>query len=303
MQNIVNHGPRFAPLLLILPALVFVLSLLWSIVPAPAQVVGYYIGPPWDISACESLFHTTAPPCINGSVVGSVTFAGVSSTFTGSVTGSQVTSYTLSATGVPSISSLSDLNVGGSTFGITNGQVTSAAWQAYHFSGVADWGITVYQGPGPNDEAYYRDLITPQFLAAGFVDPAYGTWVNPKSFGIACARPGAPTCGEPIDLGSGNVFDQIADYETAGANKLSLIRYYNSFAMPDTYATSMGSNWRTNYDRYLHIINPSAIYGVEAERPDGAVITFTSNSGTYTPDSDVDLNADRFRQHMDLDRS
>ena len=44
-----------------------------------------------------------------------------------------------------------------------------------------------------------------------------------------------------------------------------------------------GSNWRTNYDRYLHIINPSAIYGVEAERPDGQVITFTSSSGTYTP--------------------
>ena len=59
-------------------------------------------------------------------------------------------------------------------------------------------------------------------------------------------------------------------------------------AMPDTYATSMGTNWRTNYDRYLHIII-SAIYGVEAERPDGPVISFTSSSGTYTPDSDVDL--------------
>ena len=95
--------------------------------------------------------------------------------------------------------------------------------------------------------------------------------------------------GEPIDLGSGNVFDQVTDYETAGQNKLSLIRYYNSMASQDTYATSMGTNWRTNYDRYLHIINPSAIYGVEAERPDGAIISFTSSSGTYTPDSDVDL--------------
>ena len=64
----------------------------------------------------------------------------------------------------------------------------------------------------------------------------------------------------------------------------------------------MGQNWRTNYDRYLHIINPSAIYGVVAERPDGQVISFTSNSGTYTPDSDVDLKLDRFRQHMDADR-
>ena len=104
-----------------------------------------------------------------------------------------------------------------------------------------------------------------------------------------CAQPGAASCGEPIDLGSGNVFDQVTDYETAGQNKLSLIRYYNSMATPDTYATGMGTNWRTNYDRYLHIINPSAIYGVEAERPDGQVINFTSSSGTYTPDSDVDL--------------
>ena len=92
----------------------------------------------------------------------------------------------------------------------------------------------------------------------GIMDtPAHiGHWTNPKSFGIACARPGAASCGEPIDLGSGNVFDQVTDYETAGQNKLSLIRYYNSMATPDTYATSMGVNWRTNYDRYLHIINP-----------------------------------------------
>ena len=116
-----------------------------------------------------------------------------------------------------------------------------------------------------------------------------GSWINPKSLGIACANPGAASCGEPIDLGSGNVFDQVTDYETAGQNKLSLIRYYNSMATPDTYATGMGTNWRTNYDRYLHIINPSAIAGVVAERPDGAFVSFTSNSGTYTPDSDVDL--------------
>ena len=42
--------------------------------------------------------------------------------------------------------------------------------------------------------------------------------------------------------------------------------------------------------------------GVVAERPDGAVISFTSSSGTYTPDSDVDLKLHHFRQHMDADR-
>jgi hypothetical protein len=92
-------------------------------------------------------------------------------------------------------------------------------------------------------------------------------------------------CGNPIDIGSGNKYEQVLDYETTGQNKLSLIRYYNSMATPDTSAVSMGRNWRTNYDRYLHIFS----YGIAAERPDGAVIGFSSNSGVYAPDSDVDL--------------
>ena len=79
--------------------------------------------------------------------------------------------------------------------------------------------------------------------------------------------------GDPIDLGSGNIYEQVTDYETAGQNTLSLIRYYNSMAMPDTFAVA-GRNWRTNFDRYLHIINPSAIYGVDGRAPDGAGCQF-----------------------------
>jgi YD repeat-containing protein len=84
------------------------------------------------------------------------------------------------------------------------------------------------------------------------------------------------------------MFYQVEDHATAGQNPLAFTRYYNSMATPDTLATAMGSNWRTIFDRYLHIINPSAIYGVTVERPDGGVISFSSNSGVYTPDSDVD---------------
>jgi hypothetical protein len=93
-----------------------------------------------------------------------------------------------------------------------------------------------------------------------------GQWTSLKSTGIACNayHQGAGSCGEPIDLGSGNVFDQVTDYETVGPNKLSLIRYYNSMSPPgSTSATSMGTNWRTNYDRYLHVYSA----GVVAERP------------------------------------
>jgi YD repeat-containing protein len=148
--------------------------------------------------------------------------------------------------------------------------------------------IQIYSLAGSDDYATNVDGSGNPVLAGVTVVPATGTWTNGKSLGIVCGKPGAASCGEPIDLGSGNMFYQVEDYATAGQNPLSFTRYYNSMATPDTLATAMGRNWRTIFDRYLHIINPSAIYGVTVERPDGGVISFSSNSGVYTPDSDVD---------------
>ncbi len=61
MRSIVNHGPRFAALLLFLPALVFVASLFWHIGQAPAQVQTYsYIGPAFNVPYCESFIRHSA---------------------------------------------------------------------------------------------------------------------------------------------------------------------------------------------------------------------------------------------------
>ena len=95
---------------------------------------------------------------------------------------------------------------------------------------------------------------------------------------------------DPVDIGSGNMSLSVPDYSTVGQNPLAFTRYYNSFTTPDTYAVALGSNWRHNFDRYLHIINPSAIYGVIAERETGQYVSFSSSSGTYTPDSDLDYS-------------
>ena len=97
-----------------------------------------------------------------------------------------------------------------------------------------------------------------------------GHWINPKSIGMACNayHSGAGSCGEPIDLGSGNVFDQVTDYETAGQNKLSLIRYYNSMAIAGHLRHQHGH-------QLAHQLRPLSAclilrhYGVVAERPDG----------------------------------
>ena len=59
------------------------------------------------------------------------------------------------------------------------------------------------------------------------------------------------------------------------------LKSINSFSV-----SLLGSNWRSNFDRYLHIFAA----GVIAERPDGQYIGFSSNSGVYTPDTDIDYS-------------
>jgi RHS repeat-associated protein len=289
MRNILHRGPRLAAFLLLSIPFVFMASLLWQIGPASAVSTYYYQGPAYTVASCGGAI------CVNGSVSGQITF-NVAAGYTGSVAQSGILSFNFSASGIGSVSSPGFFNTNPS-FSLTNGQITVWDFEPYSNNpGSPPWtsANTFYTGCGPGcgrDYGLVTDGVGNVTHEGSTNTPPLGTWsINPKTFGIACLNiPGVPTCGEPINLSSGNVFDQVTDYETAGQNKLSLIRYYNSFAMPDTYAVSMGHNWRTNYDRYLHIINPSAIYGVEAERPDGAVITFTSSSGTYTPDSDVDM--------------
>src|SRR5271154_2711430 len=153
MRNIVNHGPRFAALLLLLPPLLFIASLLWNIVPAPAQSQTYeYVGPPWDIPTCESITGQTAPPCSNGSVTASVTFKGVASGYSGTVPSSKIASYALNANGggIGSLSDISLLNTTGSTFTLSSGQIT--AWTLEAQTGTTGPFIQIEtQGNGGSD--------------------------------------------------------------------------------------------------------------------------------------------------------
>lgn len=100
------------------------------------------------------------------------------------------------------------------------------------------------------------------------------------------APPGSCTCGDPIDLGSGNVSEAITDYTTAGVNALAFTRYYNSRASSATYAQSLGGDWRDTYDRYLHIVSPTSVL---VEREDGQMLQFTLNGSTWQSDSDIHI--------------
>ena len=106
-----------------------------------------------------------------------------------------------------------------------------------------------------------------------------------KNIGDPCDIPGCAGVGDPINVSSGNVFEQVTDYESAGQNKLSYIRYYNSLSGPGTYVYTLGSNWRSNYDQYLQFPSDNLII---AERPDGQEITFNNTGGSWITDGDVD---------------
>jgi YD repeat-containing protein len=101
---------------------------------------------------------------------------------------------------------------------------------------------------------------------------------------------GGSSAGDPINTATGNLFEHVMDYTTAGQNPLQIIRYYNSFGYTRNLTpTIMGYNWRTNYDRYLYL-NSSVL--VVAQRPDGQAINFRCNvtSKVCSPDSDMDYS-------------
>jgi RHS repeat-associated protein len=237
-----------------------------------------YIGPAFSAAQCN--FWYSSPPCVDGSVTATITAAGISGGYTGTLYPSDITSWVVTAHGVTSLSTSNYLSYA-TYVSVNGGQVIGWALEAYQDSsfdlpyiGTADGGYDVTQLDN-----------TPTLY--GFVQPAtYGVWTNPKVLGKSCPNKGKPHCGDPIDIGSGNVFEQVTDYETAGQNKLSLIRYYNSMASVDTLATVFGSNWRTNYDRYLRLVSATE---VDAERLDGQVVSFILVGSTWTPDTDVDM--------------
>ncbi|MFZ3326176.1 MAG: DUF6531 domain-containing protein [Methylocella sp.] len=256
--------------------------------PAAAQATFSYIGPAWSTSECTSATGYSAPPCIDGSLTASVTL-NVGSGYTGHVPQSGIIAYALNGSGVGSLNSLGYLTT--SDFDLTSGQISNWLLQALQSDGIAnELALGTANGGSSYDRA--QRVVSSSTTAYGYiVHPPDGTWINPKILGKPWIIASGGCCaGDPISIGSGNLFEQVQDYATAGQNPLAFTRYYNSMATPDTYAVTMGQNWRTIFDRYLHIINPSAIYGVVAERPDGQVISFSSSSGTYTPDSDVDYS-------------
>jgi RHS repeat-associated protein len=98
---------------------------------------------------------------------------------------------------------------------------------------------------------------------------------------------GCPSVGEPINVANGNVYDSTTDYQTAGANRLSFVRYYNSLASQNVGPSILGSHWRSTFDRGIGIESASSVI---VTRQDGQVIRFVKTGMSWTTDSDINLS-------------
>jgi RHS repeat-associated protein len=106
-----------------------------------------------------------------------------------------------------------------------------------------------------------------------------------KANGAQSVSTGGCPCGDPISVGTGNLYEEVTDYSTTGPNQLGFTRYFNS-AGGNTLAVSLGGAWRSTYDRYLRLVSSS---NVTAERANGQQALFSLSGGAWTSDSDVDL--------------
>ncbi len=288
-----------------------VLTLIVSLLnPKPAQAATYhYYGPAWDLSQCAT--HCPTGTCVNGNVTGSVEFPGISIPADGWLYPASMGNWSIEATGIGTLGPSNRLN-GSTKFHFASGHLDGWTFSANYDSAGHNPVITTLGAiPGYYDSA---SVGSPSITSCGFVSPtggsvSFGQWIGPRMIGApqdykTCVPNPNPThdhpepdpnktCpdgliaqGDPVDISTGNVFEEITDYTTVGANPLAFIRYYNSMASDSTPATALGRNWRSNYDRYLRGVTSAE---VDAERPDGKIITFILVSGVWTPDTDVDM--------------
>ena len=100
---------------------------------------------------------------------------------------------------------------------------------------------------------------------------------NPKNNGKSC-----PTCGDPINPGTGNEYEIETDYTGSGAYPLQLRRYYNSL---DPVRGNMGSRWQSSYSQWLYIAPSNT--EVTVHRADGKGYTYTFTGTAWASDPDV----------------
>jgi YD repeat-containing protein len=105
---------------------------------------------------------------------------------------------------------------------------------------------------------------------------------SPKNNGFLNPKVSAPTqAGEPMNVLTGNEFNEETDFVGGPTTDIELKRYYNSQAI---MASPFGQGWRSTYDR---TVIPLGSTYTEITRPDGSMEAYKLVSGVWTSDPDV----------------
>ncbi len=154
------------------------------------------------------------------------------------------------------------------------------------------------------DQFYCRVNSGTIFVAEGYIEPRCLGGGFPSLFfesGCATSLPEVKACGEgcpdhgpvsdgnPISVGTGNKFQRIVDFQTAGPHRLGFVRYYNSRAVVRASHLGMGFGWSHSYNRGVLYsgANFNSATSVRIARPDGSEVNFSLQGGVWTPDADA----------------
>jgi RHS repeat-associated protein len=147
-----------------------------------------------------------------------------------------------------------------------------------------------YQGnmwtPGPNGYGYCWRTAAP--------------WRKPKK-NLGRSRQCDLSVANPVNVATGNKYQEERDYVGAGAFPLEYVRRYNSQAQqayPDTgprYVSRLPM-WRGSYDKAVLFNGQQGFPAVDVYREDASAIRFTPVGGVWKPDADVNLT---LTQHLD----
>jgi RHS repeat-associated protein len=109
-------------------------------------------------------------------------------------------------------------------------------------------------------------------------------------------KPACPTrAGDPINVSTGDHYEEVTDFTTRGQGPLALARSYNSdlnyvISSPSAFSTTTGAfqsrfgfAWRSQYDRFIVDIGglSSSSTQIDAIREDGNPVHFIKSSGVW----------------------
>lgn len=97
-----------------------------------------------------------------------------------------------------------------------------------------------------------------------------------KSLGNLC-KVGMCGRGDPINVDTGNLFEEITDYVSGGSIPLTFVRFYNSLDDATTPEGIFGRHWRSDFERSLVLPPVESPDGpVKAYRGDGQILALNS---------------------------